>query len=276
MTLKASLSNTGDVAGLRPGHSVDAHVPPHAIRVLNVVVRRPIPCPSNVLYHFATKDALLEEVLAYISDGWFDEVKPGVDRLHRPTDKIVHVVDRLVNPAQTRTTVPVAPEPQPPAVPSGSRATLGAQLSVDSVIWLGHGHYMDPETDGHVDCIAHFTRPGRVAVHAPSNQDHPDFSRGQDNLQRLRDARDARDRNVEVVILDSGTTRGVPSLNCYVCNGAVIVLVAGMPEDEVALDLIRTEYPTREVVPAPATVIQTAGGGPHCITQQVPSGTFIT
>jgi agmatine deiminase len=152
---------------------------------------------------------------------------------------------------------------------------LGSHLGVDAVIWLGAGHYTDLDSDGHVDCIAQFSRPGRVVVHAPSNRDHPDHGRAQDNVNRLRGARDARGRELDVVVLDAGTTRGVPSLNSYLCNGAVIAPVAGMPEDAVAVELLRVEYPGREVVPVLAAVILAGGGGPHCITQQVPAGTFV-
>ena len=154
--------------------------------------------------------------------------------------------------------------------------TLGRYLGVDSVIWLGERHFMDPDTDGHVDCVAQFSRPGRVVVHAPSNRNHPDHDRGRENVERLRSVRDARGRSLEVVTLDTGTTRGAPNLNCYLCNGAVIAPVVGLAEDTVALELLQAEYPTREVVPVPATAILTAGGGPHCITQQVPAGTFVT
>jgi agmatine deiminase len=34
--------------------------------------------------------------------------------------------------------------------------------------------------------------------------------------------------------------------------------------------LIQTAYPGREVVPVPGVVLAYGGGGPHCITQQVP------
>jgi agmatine deiminase len=154
-------------------------------------------------------------------------------------------------------------------------AVLASYLNVDTVVWLGEGHYLDLEADGHVDTVAHFTRPGRVIVHAPSNPDHPDHLRGRENVRRLRASCDARGRGVEVVELDTGTSRSLASLNCYVCNGAVIVPTAGMPEDAVALDLLRAEYPSREVVPVPSAAIFAGGGGPHCITMQVPNGTLV-
>jgi agmatine deiminase len=151
---------------------------------------------------------------------------------------------------------------------------LGDYLGVDAVVWLGEGHYLDHATDGHVDDVAHFTRPGRVMLHAPSHPLHPDHARGRRNARRLADARDARGRELEVVVLDTATPRGIPYLNCYICNGAVIAPVAGTEEDAFALELLRAEYPGREVVPVPATAIFAGGGGPHCVTQQVPTGTF--
>jgi agmatine deiminase len=34
-------------------------------------------------------------------------------------------------------------------------------------------------------------------------------------------------------------------------------------------------YPDREVVGVPGALISFGGGGPHCITQQVPAGTLV-
>ena len=51
----------------------------------------------------------------------------------------------------------------------------------------------------------------------------------------------------------------------------MIVPLAGDPQDEEALARIAACYPSREVVGVPASVIAYGGGGPHCITQQVPA-----
>ena len=59
-------------------------------------------------------------------------------------------------------------------------------------------------------------------------------------------------------------------LNLYVCNRAVIVPVSGADTDPEALDMIAGAFPGREVVPVPGAVLAYGGGGPHCITQQVP------
>ncbi len=153
--------------------------------------------------------------------------------------------------------------------------TLSDHLGIDKVVWLEEGHHEDFSTDGHIDDIAHFVTPGSVILHTPSNPAHPDHAKGIDNARRLSDAVDARGRTIDVIEFDTGRAAGIPYLNLFVCNGGIIAPIAGVPEDETALAQIRAVYPDREIVTVPADVLFMAGGGgPHCITQQVPVGTF--
>ena len=157
----------------------------------------------------------------------------------------------------------------------GIESALADYVGIDRVVWLGEGHYEDFSTDGHIDDIAHFLAPGRVILHTPSNPAHPDCARGQENARRLREAEDARGRAFEVVEFDTGEPGGIPYLNLYVCNGGVVAPISGTSEDEFALAQIRAAYPERDVVTVRSEVLFIAGGGgPHCITQQVPAGAF--
>jgi agmatine deiminase len=67
----------------------------------------------------------------------------------------------------------------------------------------------------------------------------------------------------------------IPYMNYYLVNCAVIVPVGGVPADEAAIELLARAYPDREVVGVPGALISFGGGGPHCITQQVPAGTLV-
>ena len=138
-------------------------------------------------------------------------------------------------------------------------------------MWLGQGLIEDRDTDGHVDLIASFCAPGRVLLQAVG-EDNPNFERCEENRRRAEAA------GLEVVALDrlaysevSGEQVAVSYLNHYVCNGAVIVPVTGGEDDEPALATIAGAFPGREVVPVPGAVLAYGGGGPHCITQQVPA-----
>jgi len=67
-----------------------------------------------------------------------------------------------------------------------------------------------------------------------------------------------------------GETVAVGYMNLYLCNGAVIVPVCGDDSEAEALAVIGAAFPGREVMPVPGAVLAYGGGGPHCITQQVP------
>ena len=45
---------------------------------------------------------------------------------------------------------------------------------------------------------------------------------------------------------------------------------------EDALAQIAAVFGDREVVPVPGRTLNEGGGGPHCITEQVPAGTLVS
>nr|MDA8134587.1 agmatine deiminase [Desulfobacteraceae bacterium] len=85
--------------------------------------------------------------------------------------------------------------------PSLSRAQIESVLKdylcVDTVIWLGQGVVMD-ETDGHVDNLCCFARPGEVLLHWTDDPADPQYEISLDALERLSRARDAKGRPLTV------------------------------------------------------------------------------
>jgi agmatine deiminase len=90
--------------------------------------------------------------------------------------------------------------------PSLSRAqieqTLFEHLGAERMIWLGHGVFND-ETDGHVDNLACFARPGVVLLTWSDDESDPQHVISRDAAQRLEAATDARGRSIEVIRLPS-------------------------------------------------------------------------
>jgi agmatine deiminase len=153
-------------------------------------------------------------------------------------------------------------------------ASLARYLGAERIVWLGDGLVEDRDTDGHVDLIAALTAPDRVLIQTVE-EGNPNFERCAENRRRLEAA------GFDVLELPflpyaevAGEQVAAGYMNLYICNGAVIVPVAGAPTDEPALAIIRDAYPDREVVPVPGVVLAYGGGGPHCITQQVPARTL--
>ncbi len=165
----------------------------------------------------------------------------------------------------------LAPNRNPALSREQIEAALHRYLGVDRVVWLGQGLVEDRDTDGHVDLIAAFVSPGRVLLQGVS-EDNPNFERCAENRSRLESAR------IEVMEMPflpyarvAGERVAVGYLNFYLLNGAVIVPVTGADTDEDALAIIARAYPGREPVPVRGEVLAYGGGGPHCITQQVPA-----
>lgn len=150
-------------------------------------------------------------------------------------------------------------------------------LGVEKVVWLTA--YPDRDTDGHVDGIAQYVRPGTLVLLTPDDPQDENFTYATENVRRLTGATDARERTIEVLpfgVTGAGTAGstavGVAYLNCYLANSAVIVPMVGAPSDEVALGRLREVFPDRELVGVPGATLSYGGGGPHCITQQIPIG----
>lgn len=163
-------------------------------------------------------------------------------------------------------------------------ALLCDYLGATTVVWLPYGHSLDvgPNgTDGHVDGVLQYVAPGRVMLEVVSDPSSPEHDRGVANLAAIDRQCDAAGRAFTIDRLDPGADAAVSYANHYLANGAVIVPVSGsgnQPASAVearSLERLAEIYPDREIVPVPGGVIADGGGGPHCITQQIPTGVTI-
>jgi len=156
---------------------------------------------------------------------------------------------------------------------------LREELGVDVILWLPHGLALDGDTDGHVDNVAAFARPGVVVVQGCADETEDDWLRTNVNRRCVEGASDAAGRPLEVVEVPvlpfaemGGRRVAVPYLNYYVGNGFVVVPVTGHAADADMVAIIGAQHPGREAVALDVgAILAFGGGGIHCITQQVPA-----
>lgn len=175
-------------------------------------------------------------------------------------------------------------------------AYLKEYTGVERILWLGEGVYND-ETNGHVDNLACFLRPGVVALTWTDDHNDPQYPISQDAYERLSRFQDAKGRSLEVVkipqpapvLITAEEAEGVDAvegtlprqagdrmaasyINFYFCNGGVIVPTFNDPHDQLALETLQRYLPERRIIGVPAREILLGGGNIHCITQQQPLG----
>ena len=173
---------------------------------------------------------------------------------------------------------------------------LKEYLNLQKIIWIERGVYND-ETNGHVDNIACFVRPGVIALTWTDDKSDPQYEISADAYERLSKASDAVGRKLEVhkihqpdpIHITKAESEGVDAIegsmpreegdrmagsyiNFYIANGGLVVPVFDDPHDQLAIQKLQSLFPERKVSPVPAREILLGGGNIHCITQQQPLG----
>ena len=173
--------------------------------------------------------------------------------------------------------------------------TLKSYLNVEKVLWLPKGLYCDYDTNGHIDNICNFVRPGVVVLAWTDDENDPQYAISRENYAYLESVTDAKGRKLEIHKLycptpqlitkeesggidsvegtmprNEGDRMAASYVNYLTGNGFIALPVFNDPMDEKAIQTLQELYPDRKIEPIFAREILLGGGNIHCITQQVP------
>jgi agmatine deiminase len=172
----------------------------------------------------------------------------------------------------------VDPRRNPGLSRDAAAAVLADYLGITEVIWLEHGYEGDA-SGGHIDNVACFVRPGVAMALTTRDWNDANCAGLRDNRARLRGARDAAGRELEVIEVEQPAARARPDgrrmtmsyLNFYLADGAVVLPMFDDPMDDAAYKAISQAFPDRQAIQIDAADLVYGGGGIHCITQQQPA-----
>lgn len=167
-------------------------------------------------------------------------------------------------------------------------------LNCEKVIWVKDG--IDPyETNGHIDDVACFVKPGEVACIYTEDENHPFYKEAKAAFEFLSEQTDAKGRKLKVhkmcvtkkpcylkdadtidfsegaIPREEGEVAIASYLNFLIVNGGIILPQYGDENDALAVEQVQAMFPDRKVVGVETTEIAYGGGNIHCITQQQPA-----
>ena len=173
---------------------------------------------------------------------------------------------------------------------------LEGYLGVREIIWLSRGVFND-ETDGHVDNLCCFVRPGVVVLTWCDDPEDPQYDISRAAFEVLQKAKDGRGRRLTIhkllqpgpLYMTDAEAAGIETspeckprrcgdrlagsyVNFYIANRHIVMPLLDARTDGAAKAALAKLFPRRRVIGVPSREILLGGGNIHCITQQQPRG----
>lgn len=147
----------------------------------------------------------------------------------------------------------------------------------EQVLWLGDGIVGD-DTDGHIDDITRFVNKNTVITVVEENPEDENYELLQENLRTLQTLRlkDGTPLNIvqlpmPAAVIYEDTRLPASYANFYIANEVVVVPVFNDANDQRALEIIQSCFPTRKVIGIDSVDIIWGLGSFHCLSQQEPA-----
>jgi len=159
-------------------------------------------------------------------------------------------------------------------------AELKSQFGVTNIHWLHHGHLVGDDTDAHIDTLARFVSPEKIAYvkcEDTSDEHYPSLLDMEKELLELRTLGGAAYELVPLplpkpIFNDSGERLPATYANFLIINHCVLLPVYGQPADQQAIDILKSCFPDREIISVNCLPLIEQFGSLHCVTMQFPAG----
>ena len=149
---------------------------------------------------------------------------------------------------------------------------LRRALGVTDILWLESGIDGD-DTDGHIDDLARFTDARTIVCAVESDPADENYAALRANAAALNDYAKRFGLNIIEVPMPgrqirAGLRTPATYMNFLILNGAVLLPVFDDPRDAATIDLFKTLFPGREIVPVDCRSLVYGQGAIHCSSMQ--------
>ncbi|MEP0354235.1 agmatine deiminase family protein [Paraglaciecola sp.] len=153
---------------------------------------------------------------------------------------------------------------------------FASNLGATSSTIFEHGHLEGDDTDGHIDTLVRFTAANGLVIQTAFNDPEDPHFKGLHNLLLECEAAFPRHQIFELplpnIVNNEGDRLPASYANFLISNKHILCPVYQQPEDELALDIIKSAYPNFKIIGINCLPLVQQFGSLHCITMQVPEG----
>jgi len=153
---------------------------------------------------------------------------------------------------------------------------LKDNFGAERILWLNHGYLAGDDTDSHIDTLARFCDENTIAFVGCKDSEDEHFEALQQMKRELDQFKDFKGNPYKLVELpfpdacfdEEGIRLPATYANFTIINGAVLVPVYGVSQDENALKILQECFPEKEIIGINCRVLIEQHGSLHCITMQ--------
>ena len=148
---------------------------------------------------------------------------------------------------------------------------LHEYFGAKEILYLNHGYLAGDDTDSHIDTLARFISEDSimyVACKDKNDEHYKELKLMEDELKNL-----SKTHNFKLIPLPMSEAiyfedERLPATyaNFLFVNGAVLVPVYGVKEDEKALEIFKNTFQKRDIVPINCSTLIKQHGSLHCVT----------
>nr|WP_285229144.1 agmatine deiminase family protein [Marinobacter sp. C7] len=157
---------------------------------------------------------------------------------------------------------------------------LSEFLGADRVLWLNHGYLAGDDTDSHIDTLARFCAPNHICYVACPDKEDEHYTALAAMEEELREFRQPNGEPYQLTALpwpdpvydDDGERLPATYANFLIINGAILMPVYGVAQDDEAIETVRGIFPDREIIAIDCRPLVYQHGSLHCVTMQIPAG----